>query len=85
MNDEDLLAAVRVAIEKDRALRQEQAELSEIRARGDSLPEKSGLFPDRQTTANMLFSRTNAQPPERGSFPFSEDFSRLPAGNLGEA
>jgi FixJ family two-component response regulator len=33
VNDEDLLAAVRVAIEKDRALRQEQAELSEIRAR----------------------------------------------------
>src|SRR5207247_6942019 len=30
VNDEDLLAAVRVAIEKDRALRQEQAELSEI-------------------------------------------------------
>jgi FixJ family two-component response regulator len=33
VNDEDLLAAVRVAIEKDRALRREQAELSEIRAR----------------------------------------------------
>ena len=33
VNDEDLLVAVRVAIEKDRALRQEQAELSEIRAR----------------------------------------------------
>lgn len=33
VNDEDLLAAVRMAIEKDRALRQEQAELSEIRAR----------------------------------------------------
>lgn len=33
VNDEDLLAAVRVAIEKNRALRQEQAELSEIRAR----------------------------------------------------
>ena len=33
VNDEDLLAAVRVAIEKDRALRHEQAELSEIRAR----------------------------------------------------
>jgi FixJ family two-component response regulator len=33
VNDEDLLAAVRVAIEKGRALRQEQAELSEIRAR----------------------------------------------------
>ncbi len=32
VNDEDLLAAVRVAIEKDRALRREQAELSEIRA-----------------------------------------------------
>src|SRR5438874_7534017 len=33
VNDEDLLAAVRVAIEKDRDLRREQAELSEIRAR----------------------------------------------------
>ncbi len=33
VNDEDLLAAVRAAIEKDRALRREQAELSEIRAR----------------------------------------------------
>ena len=33
VNDEDLLAAVRVAIEKDSALRREQAELSEIRAR----------------------------------------------------
>jgi FixJ family two-component response regulator len=33
VNDEDLVAAVRVAIEKGRALRQEQAELSEIRAR----------------------------------------------------
>jgi FixJ family two-component response regulator len=33
VNDEDLLAAVRVGIEKGRALRQEQAELSEIRAR----------------------------------------------------
>src|SRR6266550_4167415 len=33
VNDEDLLAAIRAAIEKDRALRREQAELSEIRAR----------------------------------------------------
>ena len=33
VDDEDLLAAVRVAIEKDRALRREQAELSEYRAR----------------------------------------------------
>jgi FixJ family two-component response regulator len=33
VNDKDLLAAVRVAIEKDRALRQEQSEVSEIRAR----------------------------------------------------
>src|SRR5262245_23210387 len=33
VNDEDLLAAVRVAIEKDRAIRREQAELAEIRAR----------------------------------------------------
>jgi FixJ family two-component response regulator len=33
VNDEDLLAAVRVAIEKDRSLRREKAELAEIRAR----------------------------------------------------
>ncbi len=33
VNDEDLLAAIGVAIEKDRALRREEAELSEIRAR----------------------------------------------------
>ena len=33
VNDEDLLAAVRTAIEKNRVLRQDQAELSEIRAR----------------------------------------------------
>ena len=33
VNDRDLLAAVRVAIEMDRARRQEQAELSEIRER----------------------------------------------------
>jgi FixJ family two-component response regulator len=33
VNDEDLLAAVRVAIQKDSILRREQAELSEIRAR----------------------------------------------------
>ena len=33
VNDEDLLAAVRVAIEKNRALRRDHAELSEIRAR----------------------------------------------------
>ena len=37
VNDEELLAAVRVAIEKHRALRQGQAELSEIRARLDTL------------------------------------------------
>jgi len=33
VHDEELLAAVRVAIEKDRALRREQAELTEVRAR----------------------------------------------------
>src|SRR5215467_14752922 len=33
VNDEELLAAVRFAIEKDRAIRHEQAELSEIHAR----------------------------------------------------
>ena len=33
VNDEDLLAAVRVAIERNRALRREQAELTMVRAR----------------------------------------------------
>jgi FixJ family two-component response regulator len=33
VNDEDLLAGVRVAIEKNRSVRQQQTELSEIRAR----------------------------------------------------
>jgi FixJ family two-component response regulator len=33
VNDKDLLAAVRVAIEKNRSVRQQQTELSEIRAR----------------------------------------------------
>jgi FixJ family two-component response regulator len=33
VNDEDLLGAVRVAIEKDRTLRREQAKLTEIQAR----------------------------------------------------
>jgi FixJ family two-component response regulator len=33
VNDEDLLAAVRAAIEKDRGLRKEQVELSDIRTR----------------------------------------------------
>ena len=37
VNDEDLLAAVRVAIEKDRTLRQKQTEVSEIRARLSTL------------------------------------------------
>jgi FixJ family two-component response regulator len=37
VNDEDLLAAVRVAIEKDHTLRQKQTEVSEIRARLSTL------------------------------------------------
>ena len=37
VNDEDLLAAIRVAIEKDHTLRQEQTEVSEIRARLSTL------------------------------------------------
>lgn len=37
VDEEDLLAAVRAAIEKHRALRREQAELSEIRARLSTL------------------------------------------------
>jgi FixJ family two-component response regulator len=37
VNDDDLVAAVYVAIQKDRVSRQEQAELSEIRARFETL------------------------------------------------
>jgi FixJ family two-component response regulator len=37
VNDEDLLAAVRVAIEKDHTLRQKQTEVSELRARLSTL------------------------------------------------
>ena len=37
VNDEDLLAAIRVAMEKDHKLRQEQTEVSEIRARLSTL------------------------------------------------
>jgi FixJ family two-component response regulator len=37
VNDKDLLAAVRAAIEKDHTLRQEHAEVSEIRARLSTL------------------------------------------------
>ena len=37
VNDEDLLAAIRVAIEKDHTLRQKQTEISEIRARLSTL------------------------------------------------
>jgi FixJ family two-component response regulator len=37
VNDDDLVAAVYVAIQKDRVRRQEQAELSEIRARFETL------------------------------------------------
>src|SRR6516225_5405545 len=37
VNDEDLLAAIRVAIEKDHTLRQKQTEVSEIRVRLSTL------------------------------------------------
>src|SRR6266480_4407415 len=42
VNDEDLLAAVRVAIEKNRVLRHEQAQLSEIQARLATLTPREG-------------------------------------------
>ena len=56
VNDEDLLAAVRVAIEKDRALRREQAELSEIRARLTTLTPR-----EREVLEYVVAGKLNKQ------------------------
>jgi len=56
VNDEDLLAAIRVAIEKDRAIRREQAELSEIRARLDTLTPR-----EREVLEYVVAGKLNKQ------------------------
>lgn len=56
VNDEDLLAAVRGAIEKDRALRREQAELSEIRARLATLTSR-----EREVLEYVVAGKLNKQ------------------------
>lgn len=56
VNDEDLLAAVRVAIEKNRALRQEEAELSEIRARLSTLTPR-----EREVLEYVVSGKMNKQ------------------------
>jgi FixJ family two-component response regulator len=56
VNDEDLLAAVRVAIDKDRGRRQEQAELSEIRARLNTLTPR-----EREVLEYVVAGKLNKQ------------------------
>jgi FixJ family two-component response regulator len=56
VNDEDLLAAVRVAIEKHRALRREQAELSEIRVRLATLTSR-----EREVLEYVIAGKLNKQ------------------------
>jgi len=56
VNDEDLFAAIRVAIEKDRALRREQAELSEIRARLTTLTPR-----EREVLEYVVTGKLNKQ------------------------
>src|SRR5882757_8061912 len=56
VNDEDLVAAVRMAIEKHRALRREQAELSEIRARLDTLTPR-----EREVLEYVVSGKLNKQ------------------------
>jgi len=56
VNDENLLAAVRAAIEKDRALRREQTELSEIRARLATLTPR-----EREVLEHVVTGKLNKQ------------------------
>jgi len=56
VNDEKLLAAVRAAIEKDRALRREQTELSEIRARLATLTPR-----EREVLEHVVTGKLNKQ------------------------
>ena len=56
VNDEDLLAAVRSAIEKHRALWREQAELSEIRARLSTLTPR-----EREVLEYVVAGKLNKQ------------------------
>jgi len=56
VNDEDLLAAVRAAIEKDRVLRREQTELVEIRERLATLTPR-----EREVLEYVVAGRLNKQ------------------------
>ncbi len=56
VNDKDLLAAVRVAIERDALARREQAKLSEIRARLDTLTPR-----EREVLEHVVAGKSNKQ------------------------
>jgi FixJ family two-component response regulator len=56
VNDEDLLAVIRAAIEKDRVARREQTELSEIRARIATLTPR-----EREVLEHVAAGRLNKQ------------------------
>src|SRR6266542_5172057 len=56
VNDKDLLAAIRAAIEKDRVLRRRQTELAEIRARLASLTPR-----EREVLEHVVIGKLNKQ------------------------